>query len=197
MCAYWKEASPASRAKSPSPEASMKKSARMAWRPSLFSTTMPVSLSPSRMGAQYRVWKNSSMPCSPASLSSSIFSSSVFSSYRASRLGSSETATAPTLFSRSSTSWVSPAMTCFCSSSSVSLCHTFTSPDVATPPRQLSISTTRTRRPSRAARTAANSPVQLPPTTHKSTCPHTFTSRAGSVINFRFSISFLLWGAEG
>ena len=81
--------------------------------------------------------------------------------------------------SRSIISNVSPPITCRVPVASNTECHMLTNPQLAVPPSRFCFSTRITRAPSRAARTAANTPVQLPPITQTSASAATFTCSAG------------------
>src|SRR5687767_6918789 len=59
-------------------------------------------------------------------------------------------------------------------------CQSLTCAAVAEPPKMMFCSTTQTDAPRRAARTAANTPVQLPPMTQRSHSCATAMRRAGS-----------------
>lgn len=70
--------------------------------------------------------------------------------------------------SRRMTSCVSPPMIRDFPLRSYSLCQTLTRLEAATPPKAFCFSTRATLAPSWAARTAAKTPVQLPPSTQTS-----------------------------
>ena len=120
------------------------------------------------------------MSFSMTSSSNSIFNSSVLSLNALE--GSGDSRTASRFFRRSITSAVSPPMICRVPSVLCRLCQMLTAPAVATPPKQFCFSMTATCIPRWAARTAAKTPVQLPPTTTTSVSCTTGMDRAGSLI---------------
>jgi len=159
---------------SASPLASMNCFARMARRPYLSSMTAAVIRPPATIGATNRACRNGRTPALVTMSSNSSFSISVFRAYRP--------AMASRRRRRSITSEVRPAMICFFRFRSASECQILTRLAVATPPKKPLDSISATFAPSRAAATAANTPVQLPPITHTS---HSWTTgiwRGGSVI---------------
>src|SRR5690606_28721155 len=145
--------------------------------PDLLSTTTPTSLpSASSTGSENNVCKYGCIPDSSTNSSSSIFNSCelnvLISCDRYIFLSSGfcpDSTTAPLFFKRSRTSSVKPAIICLVKSVLDNECQVFTIALVATPPNAFCFSITATDAPNLAARTAAKTPVQLPPKTQIST----------------------------
>ena len=154
----------------------------MAQRPSLFCTNTQSIASSRRSMPAYWVCKSVCTPFSCASKSSWRISAMGLKRLEGARVG--VVSICPCAARRSRTSSESPAIMRSWSSKSYRLCQTLTRPAVAIPPKQFCFSTTHTLAPSRAARTAANRPVQLPPSTHMSPSQHMGICRAGSQMVF-------------